>query len=60
MLTDEEKREKAAIIAETVKGMTYAEWSRLCVAIDKKFSLKASRVQFDNSEDIQKAILLEL
>lgn len=57
MENDIEKR--ASIIAEAVVGLTNSEWSRIKVAIDKKFSSASSKVKLEDTEELKRAIQLE-
>lgn len=50
---------RASIIAEAVTGLTHSEWSRIKVAIDKKFSSASSKVKLEDTEELKRAIQIE-
>lgn len=47
------------MIAEAVAGLKYYEWSRIKVAIDKKFSSTSAKVTLENFDELKKAIEIE-
>ncbi len=51
--------EKIKLLAELVAGMTRAEWSRLVVAVEKKFDAENARIVLTDSASIERAIKLE-
>lgn len=57
MKEDMEKR--ASMIAEAVAGLTNSEWSRIKVAIDKKFSSASAKVRLEDAEELKRAIRIE-
>lgn len=50
---------KIQAISEIVTGLKFYEWSRIKVAIDKKFSSASNRVELSDAEEIARAIRLE-
>ena len=58
-MKQEELTHRASAIAELVVGMKQYEWSRIKVAIDKKFSSASNRVELSNAEELKRAIELE-
>lgn len=55
----EDRERRIAMIAEAVAGLKYYEWSRIKMAIDKKFSLTSARVVVEDVEELKKAIQIE-
>ena len=47
------------MIAEAEAGLKYYEWSRIKMAIDKKFSSTSARVVVGDIEELKKAIQIE-
>lgn len=56
----EDKERRIAMIAEAVTGLKYYEWSRIKMAIDKKFSSTSAKVVMKDVEELKKAIQIEL
>ena len=55
----EDKERRIAMIAEAVAGLKYYEWSRIKMAIDKKFSSTSAKVVMEDVEELKKAIQIE-
>ncbi len=55
----EDKERRIAMIAEAVAGLKYYEWSRVKMAIDKKFSSTSAKVVMEDVEELKKAIQIE-
>lgn len=55
----EDRERRITMIAEAVAGLKYYEWSRIKVAIDKKFSSTSAKVTLENVEELKKAIQIE-
>ena len=55
----EDREQRIAMIAEAVAGLKYYEWSRIKMAIVKKFSSTSARVVVGDIEDLMKAIKIE-
>ena len=47
------------MIAEAVTGLKYYEWSRIEMAINKKFSSTSAKVVVEDAEELKKAIQIE-
>lgn len=54
-----EVEKRASIIAEAVTGLKYYEWSRIKIAIDKKFSSASAKVELEDAEELKRAIQAE-
>ncbi len=54
-----EAEQRIALIAEAVSGLKYYEWSRIKMAIDKKFSSASAKVVLGDAEELTKAIRTE-
>lgn len=54
-----EIEKRVSVIAEAVTGLKYHEWSRIKIAIDKKFSSESAKVELGNAEELKQAILTE-
>ncbi len=59
-MSNQEMEKRIALIAEAVAGLKYFEWSRIKVAIDKKFSSASSRVTLEDAEELKAAIQVEI
>ena len=55
-----DKEERIDMICRAVAGIEYAEWTRIRVAIDKKYSSKSSHVTVDDPEEFKRMIKVEL
>lgn len=55
----EDRERRIAMLAEAVAGLKYYEWSRIKMAIDKKFSSASSKVVLEDTEELKKAIQIE-
>lgn len=55
----EDMSKRISIIAEAVAGLKYYEWSRIKMAIDKKFSSTSANVVVEDVEELKKAIQIE-
>lgn len=51
---------KSELLAELVCGMTYPEWSRARVAIEKMFDHEKAKVRLTDKERLAKSIEQEL
>lgn len=51
--------QRIVMIAEAVTGLEYCEWSRIKMAIDKKFSSTSAKVVIKDVEELKKAIQIE-
>jgi len=58
-MKDAEKEQRIALIVEAVAGLKYHEWSRIKMAIDKKFSSALAKVMLEDAEDLKRAIQIE-
>ena len=47
-------------IADIVSRLKYYEWRKIVTAIEKKYSSKQAKVQLTNSEELKKAIQIEM
>lgn len=56
---DKDLEKRVTMIAEAVSGLKYYEWSRIKMAIDKKFFLESSKVRLENPEELKHAIRVE-
>lgn len=56
---DKDMERRVSIIAEAVTGLKYSEWSRIKVAIDKKFSSESAKVKLEDAEEVKRAIQIE-
>lgn len=59
MRTIEDRKRRIAMIAEAVTGLKYYEWSRIEMAINKKFSSTSAKVVVEDAEELKKAIQIE-
>ena len=59
MRTIEDRERRIAMIAEAVTGLKYYEWSRIEMAINKKFSSTSAKVVVEDAEELKKAIQIE-
>lgn len=59
MRTIEDRERRIAMIAEAVTGLKYYEWSRIEMAINKKFSSASAKVVMEDAEELKKAIQIE-
>ncbi len=59
MRTIEDRERRIAMIAEAVTGLKYYEWSRIEMAINKKFSSTSAKVVMEDAEELKKAIQIE-
>lgn len=50
---------KISMIAEAVTGLKYHEWLRINQAVEKKFSSAASKVELEDTEELERAIKIE-
>lgn len=57
MEIDMEKR--ISMIAGAITGLKYHEWSRIKIAVDKKFSSASARVKLEDAEELKRAIQTE-
>ena len=57
--TIEDRERRIAMIAEAVTGLKYYEWSRIEMAINKKFSSTSAKVVVEDAEELKKAIQIE-
>lgn len=57
--TIEDRERRIAMIAEAVTGLKYYEWSRIEMAINKKFSSTSAKVVMEDAEELKKAIQIE-
>ena len=57
--TIEDRKRRIAMIAEAVTGLKYYEWSRIEMAINKKFSSTSAKVVVEDAEELKKAIQIE-
>ncbi len=57
--TIEDRERRIAMIAEAVAGLKYYEWSRIEMAINKKFSSTSAKVVVEDAEELKKAIQIE-
>jgi len=46
-------------IAEALEGLTYAEWSRIRVSVEKKYSPDMGKVQLADTEGLVRLMKLE-
>lgn len=53
-------KEKAKQLADLVSGMTYPQWSRARVAIEKSFDNEKAKVRLTDKEHLAKSIEQEL
>lgn len=54
-----ELEDKIKNISELVVGLKFYEWSRIKMAIDKKFAQASSSAELSDAEEIVRAIKLE-
>lgn len=50
---------RASVIADAVAGLKQYEWSRIKMAIDKKFSSESAKITLEDSEELKNAIQME-
>lgn len=55
-----EMERRITVISEAVVGLKYYEWSRIKMAIDKRFSSASAKVVLEDAEGLKASIRIEL
>lgn len=53
------EKEKIAVIAEQLAGLTSAEWMRIKQVVDSEFNYRAAKVTLDDTKELKRRLEVE-